>query len=209
MKKINWKQTFLNKNNLLVMILLGVLLMVIALPVDKLGKKEKNTDTGEKLFSTEVSTMTSPAEMVSSDVEQSEEVQNLSYVEEMEEKVSDILSKTEGAGRVEVVITLRTSTEKVIEKDFPTMRSQTEEQDQNGGSRIISSTDSKEQTIYSTQGNNAEPYVIKTLSPEVEGVLILAEGAGDGTVSQNLSEAAQVLFGIEAHKVKVIKMKQG
>ena len=45
------------------------------------------------------------------------------------------------------------------------------------------------------------------LSPEIEGVLVVAEGAGNGTVNRTIVEIVQALFGVEAHKVKVVKME--
>ena len=38
-------------------------------------------------------------------------------------------------------------------------------------------------------------------------MLVLAEGAGNGTVKKNITEAVEVLFGIEAHRIKVAKKK--
>ena len=42
---------------------------------------------------------------------------------------------------------------------------------------------------------------------EVTGVLIVAEGAGDSVTVQNIQEAVMALFQIEAHKIKIMKMK--
>lgn len=42
---------------------------------------------------------------------------------------------------------------------------------------------------------------------KVTGVLIAAEGADDYVVVQNIQEAVMALFQIEAHKIKVMKMK--
>ena len=61
-------------------------------------------------------------------------------------------------------------------------------------------------TVYRTDGTASEPYVVKTLSPEIEGVLVVAEGAGSGSVNKTVTEIVQALFGVEAHKVKVVKM---
>ena len=48
---------------------------------------------------------------------------------------------------------------------------------------------------------------MKSLGPEIEGVLVVAEGAGSGTVNRTVTEIVQALFGVEAHKVKVVKME--
>ena len=42
---------------------------------------------------------------------------------------------------------------------------------------------------------------------EVRGVLIAAEGASDPVVVQKIQQAVMALFQIEAHKIKIIKMK--
>lgn len=42
---------------------------------------------------------------------------------------------------------------------------------------------------------------------EVTGVLIAAEGANDSVTVQNIQEAVMALFQIEAHKIKIMKMK--
>lgn len=42
---------------------------------------------------------------------------------------------------------------------------------------------------------------------EVKGVLIAAEGASDPVVVQKIQQAVMALFQIEAHKIKIMKMK--
>jgi stage III sporulation protein AG len=44
-------------------------------------------------------------------------------------------------------------------------------------------------------------------SGNVKGVLIAVSGQVDGKIKEEILEAVEVLFGIEAHKIKVIKMK--
>ena len=192
-----------NKNNLVVLVLTGVLLMIIALPV-----KNKSTQSTEN--ETEAQNNNNSYFNSSEYDGTGNYGENLSegqfYIARMEEKLEEVLSQLEGAGKVEVLITLETSEEKIVEKDVPVVRSNTEETDSAGGTRTINNVDMGESTVFSNTGNNSQPYVIKTVSPRIEGVVVLAEGAGNGNVSINISEAVQVLFGIEAHKIKVMKM---
>ena len=192
-----------NKNNLVVLVLTGVLLMIIALPV-----KNKSTQSTEN--ETEAQNNSNSYFNFSEYDGTGNYGENLSegqfYIARMEEKLEEVLSQLEGAGKVEVLITLETSEEKIVEKDVPVVRSNTEETDSAGGTRTINNVDMGESTVFSNTGNNSQPYVIKTVSPRIEGVVVLAEGAGNGNVSINISEAVQVLFGIEAHKIKVMKM---
>lgn len=211
-----------NKNNLLIIVLLGVLFMVIAIPVDTAGTGGKNTSgrnnnssyqtentgTGYQAGGTagytagygETTTSGTGGSTGTGYVWEQEQ-----YIKEMEAKAESLLSGVSGAGQVKVMITLRASSEQVVEKDMPVTRSQTSEQDSQGGSRMVSEFATEDATVYRKGNGYEEPYVVKTLSPSVEGVVVVAEGAGNGEVSNNLSEAVQILFGVEAHRVKVLK----
>ena len=189
--KVVWRQLF-RKENLIVLILAGVLLFVISLPVEKSGKDEKEQGT----LNQEKQSDLLPAK------EQTAE----EYAIYLEDKLRSALSKVADVGQVEVMITLKSSAELVIEKEEPIVRSVTDEKDSQGGSREVVEMDSQENTVYRTDGSVSEPYVIKTLVPKVEGVLVVAQGAGTGTVSRSIVEIVQALFGVEAHKVQVVKM---
>ncbi len=209
-----------NKNNLLIIVLLGALLMVIAIPVDTAGTggksasgsnnnrsyQTKNTGTGYQAGGTAAYTAagdgTARYDETAGTGYMWEQEQ---YIKEMEAKAESLLSGVNGAGQVKVMITLRASSEQVVEKDMPVTRSQTSEQDSQGGSRMVSEFATEDATVYRKGNGYEEPYVVKTLSPSVEGVVVVAEGAGNGEVSKNLSEAVQILFGVEAHRVKVLK----
>lgn len=43
--------------------------------------------------------------------------------------------------------------------------------------------------------------------PQVEGVLVIAEGGDKSSVKEEIIGAAQALFGIEPHKIKIMKME--
>ena len=43
--------------------------------------------------------------------------------------------------------------------------------------------------------------------PEIRGVLVVAQGGDDPALVQQIQEAAMALFHVEAHKIKVLKMK--
>ena len=40
-------------------------------------------------------------------------------------------------------------------------------------------------------------------------MVVVAQGAGTGNISRNITDVVQALFNIEAHKVKVVKMDDG
>ena len=193
------KQWMKNKNNLLIVILVGILCMVISLPASDANPK---VDISSENVASELNNISleKPAET------EYEKNETALYVEQLEKRLSELLTRVEGAGQVEVIITLRSSLEQVVEKDISIQQSGTEEADAQGGSRSVGTGSTSEDTVFTTDGSSSKPYVIKTISPTVEGVLVLAEGAGSGSISNELSEAVQVLLGVEAHKVKILKM---
>lgn len=130
------------------------------------------------------------------------------YVEVMEKELEELLSCMEGAGKVKVMITLQSTGEDIVEKDRPATRSNRTENDGAGGSRNTNDMDSGETTVFITDGEGGQiPYVRKTMQPSVEGVAVMAQGGGNAAVRQNISEAIQALFGIDANKIKIAKMK--
>ena len=49
------------------------------------------------------------------------------------------------------------------------------------------------------------PYVSKEVAPRVEGVVVVAEGGDDAVAVQNITESVQALFGIDTHKIRIVK----
>ncbi len=205
-------EKWFQRDNLIIIILSGILLLVIALPT------KSNNDSGTGGSGTSISGITGIGN-ASLGGEQSgnsggnniisEEGQTslAEYEAELERRLEEILEGMAGAGKVKVMITFASSKELVVEKDRPMTRSNTTESDGEGGTRTIYQTDSGETTVYHGEGSNSEPYVVKTLTPKVEGVLVAAQGAGTGEVTKNITEAIQALFDLAAHKIKVIRMK--
>lgn len=189
-------KNILKKENMIVIILIGVLLLVIAIPVNP--KKTKTEDIKQQ-----------PEDINQSFTDSSvEENTDQSYVENLESRVEDILSSMEGVGNVKVMITLQSSQETIVEKDMPTSRSNISEIDGSGGNRNTNEMDSQETTVYTTNQNGDKiPYVIKTKEPEIEGVTVVAQGGDNAVVQKNISEVIQALFHIELHKIKVVKMR--
>ena len=211
MKKLTDKITGVKKllkDQLLIMILSGILLCVIALP----GKEKDTASSGDKSCISDRNFVTmDKGEQVqeeSDSVLQTGAGDALSYTLYWEEKLTKSLSRIEGAGEVEVLITLKESEERVLEKDIPEQVSETAETDAEGGSRTISERRQEEATVYTVNeaGQNV-PYVSKVIQPVIEGVVVIAQGGDSEIVKQNIIETIQVLFGIEANKIRVVKMK--
>lgn len=65
----------------------------------------------------------------------------------------------------------------------------------------------KVQVILMTGDEEDDQGFYPSKEQKVTGVLIAAQGADDGVVSQNIVQAVMALFQVEAHKIKIMKMK--
>lgn len=179
------------RNQLLILLLIGILLVVIALPA---GRKSD----------TDVETAVNTEEAAKSDDRRQEELSD--YRRELEEQVAATLEYVQGVGEAEVMLTLRTSGEKVIEKDLQSDSQTITEQDSEGGTRVTEETSSDRVSVYEQKEDGTQsPYVSKEITPEIEGIMIVAEGGDNPVVVKDVTEAIQALFGIEAHKIKIMK----
>lgn len=208
----NWKKwaeekgllKWFQRDNLVILVLAGILLVIIALPTK--SREEKTQDNVPVNTEKKASAETQQDTLLNSGQEVSAEEEDREYARYLEERLTETLSQTAEVGQVKVMITLKSSKELVVEKEQPVNRSTTNENDFQGGSRIISQMESEENTVYRTEGSLSEPYVVKTLPPQIEGVVVVAEGAGNGEVNRTIVDIVQALFGVEAHKVRVVKM---
>lgn len=175
------KMKHMNKNQWLILVLTGILLLVIAMPVPGKSSEEpaevSQTEAGER-----------------------------GDMEALEKRLENALANVEGVGKVRVMITKKTSGEKIVEKDRPvTDRSTAEEGD--GGNKSTVEKTQEESTVYAQDGNGGQtPYVIEEKEPQIQGVIVVAEGGDHPQAVQDITEAVMALFGVEAHKIKVMKM---
>lgn len=166
LKKKYWPP---GKDQLLILVLLGLLLAVIAIPTDP---KEKESVPVEE-----------------SETQKAEET--ISYESRMEQKLEALLESVDGVGKVRVMLTFEGTGEKTVEKD-----------------QTLTAEETREETVYEEKGSSERiPYVTSETNPKVEGVLVIAEGGGNSRIKQEILEAAQALFGIDAHKIKIMKME--
>lgn len=172
-----WKQ--IDKKQVGVIFLVGVLLIIIAMPT---------TDTSS-VESGNIQEETTIDSVIALDED--------AYKEGLEESLADILSNVEGVGEVQVMITLKTGTEKVVEKDITLSESSGE---------TTSELNQEEATIYAEEDGNQVPYVTQEIYPEIEGVVVAATGGGSAVVVQNITEAVQALFDVDTHKIKIMKL---
>ena len=112
-------------------------------------------------------------------------------LEELEKKFSVALSEIEGAGRVTVILTVKTGTQQILAED-----AKHSERD----------NDVEEETstvILSRGGGVQEAVKLQEIYPQFQGALVICDGAGDPTVRLKLTEATTALTGVGADKISI------
>lgn len=186
MLKFNWKK---DKDKFLILLLAGVILLILGFP------QKKETVPVRQEANLNVASIGADGAAQGAD----------SYEKRMEKRLKEILEKVDGVGKVEVMLVLRSSEEKVLRVDLQSRNSITEENEADGTTRKSQSAEESRETVITGSGQDAAPVVEKEIYPEIEGIVILAQGAGDARIKAEISEAAEALFGIPAHKIKVLK----
>ncbi len=185
----------IKKEHLILLFLAGVLLVFATVP-DLFSKKK---ETGQVQESTANTSTTHTYTKQESEEEE--------YITIYENKLKKLLEKMEGVGKVEVMLTLENSEEQIVLKDRPNTQENLNETDTSGGSRVSSNSQYEEETVLiTTKAGETVPYVTKEIVPRIKGVIVLAQGAGDGKIQTMISNAVSVLFDIPIHKVQVLQM---
>lgn len=109
-----------------------------------------------------------------------------SYIAEMENKLITVLGNIEGCGKVNVAISYATDGKRVYAYESTTKQD---------GDVIVQTS-----SLITIKG---EPLLIETLTPQILGVVVVAEGATDPLVRYKIKQAVVTLLDIESYCVQV------
>lgn len=120
------------------------------------------------------------------------------YAKALENRLETLLSSIDGAGKTQVLVTLRTGEETVWAQNDK-MDSQTDE----GQTRV----QSEQEYVLVRAGSDETGLRLKTIVPQVLGVAVVCEGAADPQVRQNITQTLTAALGIGAGHVSVVQME--
>ncbi len=183
-------------SRLAILFLAGILLLLLALPSGTLSPKREDDEGGQET----VRDLEKGAQDLALDAMRE-------YARSQEEELEHVLSQVKGVGDVDVMITVASSEEKKTLQQENTSREQRKESDSAGGTRRQDSNSFQADPVLIDGEGGQEPYVVQIQSPQVEGVVVVAQGAGRGVVDAEIIAAVEALFPIGSHKIKVMKME--
>ncbi len=105
---------------------------------------------------------------------------------EIERRLENILSSVKGAGKVSVFVVLQNYGSSDFVKDVK-----------------YSDSGNEEKTVIA----DSEPVLTKTLTPDIKGVIVTAQGAKDREVRDKLKNAVITALGVMPHRVEVLEKK--
>ncbi len=124
-------------------------------------------------------------------------------VSDWENRLSKILSQIDGVGETKVMITVKSTAEKITAKTVSTNTSSS----QSGSGNVTTSTNTTESPVIVSNGGTSEPYVLKEIMPEVLGVIVVAEGADNAITKLAIMRAVQTALQVNAACVEIYPMK--
>lgn len=114
---------------------------------------------------------------------------NQLYEQKLDEDIAKILSKVDGAGRVEVILTVSEGEQTVYQTNT----------DQSGY---------EQNTVIITNSSRTESGLVKRVDPaKYLGAIILCQGADSPSVRLALTEAVSKITGLGTDRICVLKMK--
>ena len=108
-----------------------------------------------------------------------------------------------GVGNVEVMISYSNTIEQVPMFDTKENTTVVEEEDTNGGTRKTKETLSEQSIIYEEKNSTKIPAIKRTIMPEVIGVIVVAEGANNSVVKENIKNAVEAVLNIPSHRIQI------
>lgn len=120
-----------------------------------------------------------------------------------EKRLEEVLSKIEGVGEVKVMINYNGSGEKITAKTVSTSTTSST----SAGGAVNSTTSITESPVIINNNGSSSPYVLKEISPQITGVIVVAQGADKPITKLSIMRACQTILQINATYIEIFTMK--
>jgi len=187
-KKDGEKKKLTALENLVIIVVVGVIIILAGGLFSRPGGSGNSSGKAAPMPNTDRDTWSQASGLVGEDI-----IMNL------EKRLSELLSQVEGAGAVKVMIYADSSSEMV-----PAYNDQVNSRSDEQTDRV--SFESSERRELALSGDD-KPVILKVEIPEIKGVVVVAEGADDFLVKQELNNAVCTLLGVPEHRVRILKHK--
>jgi len=126
----------------------------------------------------------------------------------LESKTKEILEKIVGVGAVDVMVSVDSTEEVVVQRNVKDTQELTDETDKDGGKRHVTQYTRDGQIVTYEASGNEQPLVTKKIKPAVRGVLVVAKGAENKTVKALIVDAVEKGLNVPGYRISVVPRKQ-
>lgn len=127
------------------------------------------------------------------------------FIQQTEERLRTIVSRIEGAGECEVLVTLENGVEYVYATEERNSSDRREDTD-DSASRLTQSSGNESSVIVVDTDSGREGLLVTELQPTIRGVVIVCEGGDREEVRLRIIEAVTVATDLSAKRVCVTKL---
>ena len=143
--------------------IVGILLLTLSELMPKSEEKPKETETAPDL---------------------------IEYEEKTEQRLAELISSIDGAGRTKVMITLNSGDENVYATE------------DKGGEKTY-----ERNYVVVKQDGDENGMLLRVEEPEIRGVAVVCEGADSAAVKQEIINTVTAVLGVGTNRVNIAKMK--
>jgi stage III sporulation protein AG len=129
------------------------------------------------------------------------------YESAYQDELRTILQKIIGTDEVDVMVTIESTEELIVEKNIQDTNKSTKEQDAKQTSRQISETTRNGQVVLYQVSSNQQPLIVKIIKPKIRGVIVIARGAEQLAVKKMMIEAVERGLDVAPHRISVLPRK--
>jgi len=124
----------------------------------------------------------------------------------LERRLESALQSIVGIGQVKVAISLDSGTRYEYATNLNTNQREVTERDDRGGVRstVEKIQDQELVLMPNSQQSSSQLLLVQEIRPSIKGVLVVAEGAEDARVREELTRTVQIVLDVPAHKIKVM-----
>ena len=125
------------------------------------------------------------------------------YTTELEQKLEKTLSLIEGAGSVDVMITLNGASKLILAYETENKNNSTDNTTSNGTTTKSSNTTTNSSPIIINKNGQSQPLVLREIMPDIKGIVVVCEGANNIRVKLNILQAVQALLGVNSGQIEI------
>ncbi|MCE3202120.1 stage III sporulation protein AG [Paenibacillus sonchi] len=126
----------------------------------------------------------------------------------LEDRTKEILEKIVGVGTVDIMVTVDSTEEIVVQRNMNDSQQQSEETDASGGKRHTTQYTRDGEIVTYSQSGDETPIITKRIKPQVRGVLVVAKGAENKIVRGLIEEAVEKGLNVPDYRISVVPRKQ-